>query len=350
MSYLYVYCILILLGIIKKDSKFVAVLIFLFAWILLGWNYDNPDIDNYVWNYEVSDTWFGAFVETNSVEPGYSLLCYVGNLLGFSFMTFKQILAAIAYAMITLFVFRVGKNYALIASCYLVSFFLMDVIQLRNFFAMAVLLFGFRYLLKPNMEKMDAVKYIICAIVATSIHVSMVFSLVLVLARRPIKRIFVLALIVVVFLLKASIFGFFSTTLDTEKVTIYEGLSSLQGGLFSSFIFCANAIFIVWVYNKYCKKNRIGIAGSFPEILTVKNINLLLLILIPFLFDNASFSRLLKDVLIVNYAFLAINLKGKEKMFMYGYALFYLVYYVSFGERGLLVFNTVFKYNNFFVL
>lgn len=346
MTLFIIYCVLILLGFFRKDSKFIAILIFMFAWILVGWNYDSPDMENYVWKYEASDSWFGALVGTNSVEPGYSFLCYLGNELGLSFMTFKQILAAISYFLISCFVFRVGKSYALIAACYLASFFLIDVIQIRNFFAMSVLLFGFRYLLGSKIDKIDTVKYVLCVLVASSIHISMVFCLLFLIGRKPINVWLILVLVSAVFLLKASIFGFFTTSLDTEKVARYEGLSSLTGGLFNAFIFCANAFFIAWVNSRHKGKNEKIL--SFPDGLILNNCNLLLLVVIPFLFDNGSYSRLLKDVLIANYAFLSIRLRGKERILMLGYVLVFLVYFVFMDENRNQIFDAVFKYNNLF--
>lgn len=346
MTLFVLFCLLALIGFFKKDSKFVALLIFVFAWILIGWNYESPDMDNYVWKYEASDTWLSAYLGTGSVEPGYSFLCYLGNLLGLSFMAFKQIMSAISFFLVGAFISRVGKNYALIATCYMVSILVIDVIQIRNFFAMAVLLFGFRYLLKPKMAVSDVVKYIVCVLIAASIHISMVFYLLFILARKPIKVWHLIILITVAFMLKATIFGFFTNTIDSHKVERYEGLSSLLGGAFNTFIFCANALFIIWAYNK--RFRNMGDMDLFPDGLTLKNSNLMLLIVIPFLFDNGSYSRLLKDILIANYAYLSVGLRGKEKLLLFGYVIVFLIYYVFLDENRNQIFDAVFKYNNFF--
>lgn len=347
MTYLMlIWLFLIIIGIAQKDSKFWAIVILTFAWILVGWNYESPDMENYVWKYEASDTWFGAFFGTGSVEPGYSFLCYLGNKLGLSFMQFKQIVSAISYVLILSFIFSVGRNYALVAACYLASIFVIDVVQIRNFFAMAVFLFGFRYLLKPLMKPTDVAKYIVCALIASSIHISMVLSFLFLLSKKSIKLWHVIVLVVAAFLMKATIFGFFTNTLDSDKVGRYEGLSSILGGVANTVVFCTSASVIMWAYKKQIKRK--SLSSFLYDGLALKNSNLLLLVVIPFLFDNGSYSRLLKDVLIANYAYLSFVLRGKEKFILYGYVLFFLLYYVFLDENRLMIFDAVFKYNDFF--
>ena len=344
-----VYCILIVLGFFCKESKLVTILIFLFAWILIGWNYDGPDFENNLWRFETANTWANAISAMNT-DYGYSFLCYIGNSLGLSFMAFKRLLAGVSYILIISFVFKVGKSPALIASCYLASISLIDVIQIRNFFAMSCILFGFRYLLKPNSSAIDSFKYSIWVILAASIHISLAFGLLFLFAKRPIKTWSLVSLLILSLVLKTYVFDYFTTSLETERYENYRGVSSLSGGLLNTIIFCANAFFLLWISNKGKKGNN-QLMGLFPDATTMINVNLLLLVLIPFLFESGNFTRLLKDILIANYAFLAIHFHGKKRtLLLVGYALVFMFYYIIFDASRTTIFQSVFSCNSFFKL
>ena len=148
-----------------------------------------------------------------------------------------------------------------------------------------------------------------------------------------------------IFAYKAFFYVEFSTQMDSEKLEQYRGVSSTMGGCYSMLIFLANAAFISWVvWNQKKKKN--ANEQSFPFIDDMQNINIILLLLIPFLFDNASFSRLLKDVLIMNYAFLATQLRRKDYYLFYMYALFFLVQYVLGNQSRSQIFEAAFVFNS----
>ena len=344
MSLLFVlYCLFAVFGFVKKDSKLVTVLILVFAWLIVGLNNNGPDYDNYVWRYEQNDSWLGVVLGP-STDYGFSLLCFLGNQLNLSFIGFKTVLAGISYLLIFSFLAKLDKNSSLVASCYLLSFFLIDVIQIRNFFAMSVLIFGFRFLLEPGRRTKNIIFYIVCSLIAASIHVSMVFSLLFLLSKFDIKWWHIVPAIALIFVFKAFFYGEFSVRMESDKLENYQEASSLLGGYFSSLIFLMNAAFISWVV--WLKKKRSIIkAIPFPSAENVRSINLLLLLLIPFLFDAAGFSRLLKDVLIVNYSFLAFQLKKNERYLLYIYVLFFFWYYILGDSSRVEIFNAAFIYN-----
>lgn len=108
----------IILCLLFPKSKSVALLIFLFMWLLWGWNTDNGDYANYKDAFESIQT--GSLHETG-YELGYGVVNYLFSSLGFSFRGFLIVYSFIVLGLI--YTYFINSPYpAFIAAFYLLIF------------------------------------------------------------------------------------------------------------------------------------------------------------------------------------------------------------------------------------
>lgn len=314
------YIVLIVAGFVRSKSQVVTLLIFVLAFILLGFNYQNPDYENYLDRYDYAVTfWAEAIENTSTLEPGWVLLTFLGNdVLGLSFPEWRALLALFCYISIYCFVRRFHLNQALVASSYFVTIFLIDVVQLRFFTAMSIIIWGFAVLFSEKTRLMKTILYILIILIASTVHISSIFCLPFVLSLYGIKPKHVFALLLIVALAKYTIYSYFSSLFESGKTEKYEGLSSTLGAIFVSLVQIVNAVFI-----SRFPQTKTVVGSRFTQNVInldyVKKINWLLLLLIPFYFDTAQYQRIFRYVLILNFCYLSFQCNNKK-----GYYLLYV--------------------------
>lgn len=312
-----VFILLILLGLFRPKSNIVAVSIFLLAIILWGWNYDNPDIQNYIWRYEESfDDYTGEF--------GFHLLCKIGNYLNLSFQQFKIVIGIIAYSFLY-YIIRNNTIYvAFVSSIYLICFFILDVTQMRNFIAFIIIFYAISKYLKPEPTSWQIIKYCILVICATTIHLTSVFFLLFLLVYIKVDWKLITILIFGAILIESSIYIFIYN--NVGKILLYdESEISLLASVCYSIMQIVNYYFIKMFCNKYLQNN------DRREIII--SMNMILISIIPFYWDNAIFSRLLRFVAIMNITFIADGFFSsksvKNKLLFICYACYFLIMFIG---------------------
>lgn len=106
--------------------------------VLMGANTYNADFSTYQWLYTAKIP-YG--------EPGYRLLTQLGYLLGLSYQQFRLILAALFLIILHRGVQKLTTHSAEFMAFYFCYPFFLDLIQLRNFMMMALLVYASHFLL-----------------------------------------------------------------------------------------------------------------------------------------------------------------------------------------------------------
>ncbi|MGD9994150.1 MAG: EpsG family protein [Salinivirgaceae bacterium] len=348
----------IFLGIIKKNSKFISLIILMFLWFIFGWNSGNIDYDKYERGY----LWAEGALRFNS-EVGYQILYKLFIALGFEYRHFLIFISFIGIFLISRIVKKFSLNTNLVYVLYFIFPFVIDVVQVRNFLSMALFLYSINYLV--DNSKYSSLKYIIIVLFISSLHYSAIFYLSLLLVKyKDVKFLIIFAFLVL-------ILGLFLVYTDFLYYTVLKFVPQYKvdhwfanklnwGILVAAIIYLIN-LFIVY-YSYYKIRYSINDEDSFfnSKILRFSEIaykiNILMLILFPLYIFNMIFFRLNRNIYIINYIlfinnFALMQSKRNERLlfvflvFLYVIILFF--YFIFFPYRDS-VFYPVFE-NNFLI-
>lgn len=161
MTYL-LFFILFLTGFIKKDSKIIYTLTFIYMFILAGFNYSNADTSVYTSRFIYNE----ALAENTEIL--FTNYIRILKSLGLGFEDFVWISALIYLIAIFIFVYKHFENISLISSLYMLYSFAVDAVQVRNSLAFVFVLWGLHFLIKGG--KKNTIIYIIMCLIATMIH------------------------------------------------------------------------------------------------------------------------------------------------------------------------------------
>lgn len=184
MSYIIYFVILYLnamFSFFKKHSKIVALFSFIFVWILFWGNTDNPDLRNYITSYDqvINNT---ITFNLSLREPGYFIIMKIFANLGISYHGFIACIGLICYLLIFSTVKKYTNNYNYICFLYMIHLFVFDIIQMRNFISVSIIVYAIRYLVEYTNK--GKIKYIICILIASTIHNTALFFLILIIIKR----------------------------------------------------------------------------------------------------------------------------------------------------------------------
>jgi hypothetical protein len=328
-----------LAGFLKKHSKILTVLLFIYMWIIMGTNTYSPDFPNYEIMYH---NWMDPSYSLH--EPAFIALCALGNYLGLSFIQFRMFLALIYLTLMVLTIRQYTANVNLVMTLFLVFPFLYDVSVIRNAMANIIICFAIQSLF--SQKKGSSLKYILGVGIAALFHYSCMFYIVLLLAKARIRlRETVLLLLVVIpggILLTYTSIPLNIARMITSSVKILTWLdrsattnTSIIGILTSSGLLMINLLLINRAQLLLSHKLDIqmsavsGSAADSPmsgvpvlhsvmqnaESLRVfKNINIYIFLVIPFLAINLVYLRLFYAILLINYSVIAQAIAGRHDL------------------------------------
>jgi len=321
MSYV-VSILLVFAGIIKQNSRSVAFFLFLFLWILFGWNRGNVDYDNYVRGF----SWAQGALRFNS-EVGTQLLYKLFILLGLEYRHFLIFISLVGLLLINASIKTYTNNVAFVLSLYLIFPFIIDVVQSRGFLSMSIILYASRYIIEER--KRGTLKYLILILLASSIHYSAIFYITLLLIKR--KNISSLTILASALTIAGLVVAFTNLIpklllvfVPFEKVSHYLDNRLNWGILIAAVVYASNFILVYYSYQKVksiqeqTNSGDISQEAGFRFVEAVYKINILLLLLFVLYVFNMVFFRLYRNILILNYISYSICLthikpKSKEK-------------------------------------
>ncbi len=177
-----VYYLLCILGILKKRSKLLSVLMMVIMWLVFGLATYNGDYGNYSWIYQNIQN-PGYWME---FEPLYNVLMYVCSVAGLNFIQFRMVFGFIYIVLLYYVIGKYTENRAEVLGLYMLFPFLSFTSVIRSGFAGVIVVLAYHEIIGG---KNNGVKFWILMILATLIqYTSIFFSFYFFLRREAFKR------------------------------------------------------------------------------------------------------------------------------------------------------------------
>lgn len=342
--------ILSLSGVIRQSSKVLFVFLFVWLWIIFGWNYANGDYQNYLYNYDYEI----LVVESSPLEIGYIFFAETFKSIGFSFQQFLQIYSLLGLMLIGSTIYRFSNRPSLVMILYLIYPFFWDVNQIRNFMAMAIVIFFSRYILT---ERRNYLKFLLGILLASSFHtVAFIYILFIFINKVSIKTLTIYCIVsfLMIALTYDTTVSFISNVFQEKSMDYFTTTTSYLTKTCILIYFLLIIMLLVRALNSYkenikdyCNKNKM------LDVELVLKANIILLFLSYFMLDNLHLLRVFRNIVILDYIIILnfINFKLK-KNFLYlllllgvvviGFGMNKLVSSIDLMSTGL-NFNLLFK-------
>uniref|UniRef100_UPI00405605A8 EpsG family protein n=1 Tax=Acetatifactor sp. TaxID=1872090 RepID=UPI00405605A8 len=214
-----------------QSQKILEYIICLLLIVIMGLNTYNVDMKNYVNLFHLIQ----AGVWPNGIEKGFLLLLYLANKLNLQYYDVVCICAIVGTLLVVKGIRKYTDNIWPVLLCYFIFPFFLDVIQIRNFMAMAIFIYGTQFLLEKN--KIGLIKYIITILISASFHnlsyIYLIFC-VLYLDYRIVKKYIIPAMWIVGFVALINSDAIFNTlSYFAPNILRYTG-NGLGGTQFST--------------------------------------------------------------------------------------------------------------------
>lgn len=324
----------------SKSLKIFRGLPLILMWVLMGLNTSNPDFINYEFTYYLAQN----MQFTEDPEIGYLLLEKIGNILGLTFIQFRMITYAIFLMVLFKQISKLTTKYYFVTLFYASYLLFIDTTQMRNFFAMVIVVTAIKYL---TSKEYDLAKFVIIILIASSFHITSLAYLLLVFLHnkksRNIIKVFVLIslLFTGITILNSGNIPFLSSILlatDNEKILRYFTNTTDLGFIYP---FVLNLLMVAVSYISYEISTKFNTGKVNEDFLLTKEIPYLvfwicisILMLSPFYVVNINFYRYIRNIVVLVIVSLSISFTAVEKNKLYqifillGTTIFILIWFI----------------------
>lgn len=287
----------IILGMVFQKSKLITRVQLLICAIIFSFNTDNPDYSGYFGTYYSIKERGIYWQYFQRYDPLYKLFVKTSSALGLSFNAFR--LVAFVFCMLLAYngIKKLTKRTALVTSLYMLFPFVMDCIQLRNFFAEAVIVYSIRYLIGGgdlSLRKKNALKYVLCIIVAAMFHYVAVFYIIfiIVFTKTQFNKLFKI--------------GLGSSILLSIALYFYRGRRASDMGYFSTNVSMATFVFLsgltlymAYILKYYIKRSNRGLLFQDETAESIFRYLKVTTIFIPLIIFHYDMFRFIRNLLFV---------------------------------------------------
>lgn len=355
MSYV-LYWLTFFLGLAFPRNKLITFLIIGYIFLLMAFNTYNADYGN----YESMYVFVGLGEYSGWIKDfGYIFLVEQANRLGLNYQEFLIVFFAICAIILLGIVKKYSMSPNSVLSFIMLYPLFINIIQLRTFLAILVIIYAIQYLNKYSFK--NVVKYLLYLSIATSLHLSSAFFIILLLAYIR-KRTYLLLIGIVAILVLASsipfvmqiINTFTEGKLDSYSESNYVTLNKTMRVLF----FGISSTFLV-LYMRYFMKRHFLFNHQYDGVMARCALLVLPVSVIAILFSNEfeRFSRvgyILIYIMFFNiFNYKTVNLIDKLKLvFLFIISIFsyiFFQYYFRFSDTipfSEAVFKTIIEYNS----
>lgn len=292
----------------KNNSRMIKLLLLTLMWVLFWGNYGNADYNNYVvhYNYIIQT---GESLSSN--QFGFALLMKIAIFFGLSYNYFLMIVSTIGLFLIVSTVEKYAAKPQFVYILYFIHPFLLDIVQVKHFLAMAIVVFCFRYVKRDGFK--NAMKFVIGIVIASSVHyVALIFLPLLVIKNIKFKhlyRLIFLYLLIAIPMAFTSIFQRMASYIfPTQGLDTFFNNRARLGFLVQ---FCIQGAILLMIL--YSKRFLERYKGDNKIVALIYKANVFLLILFPFYIINGNFERAFRMLYIPNYiVFSMVFVKMKE--------------------------------------
>lgn len=299
----------LLVIILKKKSNILACLHIAYSWLVCVFSYDVVDYDNYSNNYAMLGV--GKMELSDTLEPGYYFLGKIVSMMGFDYQILRGIMFTIIIFLLVASAKKMKANPNYICVVYSVYPLFMEMIQIRNAFAMAILTFGLCFFLYEEKKML----YLLTVLFASSFHISFLIYLIFLLDGTVMKKKYFREVFVIVVIVASGLFyiggkevPYLNTIVslfdNSDKVNIWLSSSGNFGFVAYGFLIVM-AILITYIASVNISN------GSFTNFMY--RINLLSLVFIPLFMLASTFARLASNLCFVNYISWEETMKCNKK-------------------------------------
>lgn len=265
--------------------------------------------------YELVYNQVGQGQMLTEFEPAFTLIMMICNFIHLPFVGFRIVLAIIYIILLYISVNKYTNCIALVMFIFLVFPFTYFFSVLRAGISGMIIVIGVNQLVKMN--KWWWLKYILFIGVAALFHYSAIIFLPLLLAggrNRNSKGFFIVALLMAALIYVLFNMGVIASFLriftDRGKILDWVSFESITDrsnakGIIGSLLILALCIFFAYVSAHIYEKDALALSrslNSYPSRLanTVKYINIMLIILIPFLLITSVYTRFIWEILLLD--------------------------------------------------
>lgn len=261
------------------------------------------------------------------MEPGYTLLETVGNNMGIPFNVFRGIIIACAFSLIVGTLIRIRTNISLVLSLYAICPYTLDVIQIRNFMALSLVTCAIFCLQDSSIK--GKIKYIAIILLAATFHIIALVYLCLLLLGGDFVNKFRRQIIITIF----SLSFIFSILLRMNTSAIIGlGLMFFESNSGKSAYYVQGNVRLGYLY--FLLNQLLFIAGDYFGLLSpmpkdsetgqmssketflyqnILWINILITCFFPLCMIHMDFSRLFRNMTLLNYIVLGVQLKKDNR-------------------------------------
>nr|WP_281247596.1 EpsG family protein [Haemophilus paracuniculus] len=200
------------LGFIFKRNCLVKYLLISYIFILMAFNTYNADFENYQNMYNaIGNGTYGGWI----TDFGYVALVNLGNSFGLTYADFLIVYFGVTALLLLKIVNKYSAYPNAVLSLILLYPLFINIIQLRSFLALLIIVYALQYLTERNFK--NIAKFITAIVLATSLHLSSIFfGILLIFFIR--NRVYILILGILAFILLIAISPFLVDLINTISV------------------------------------------------------------------------------------------------------------------------------------
>ena len=296
------YYLLSVLGIIRKKSKIITVLMLFVMWLVFGLCTYNGDYNNYMWIYQnIQNPYYWT-----EFEPLFNLLMFLCSVLGLSFIQFRMVFAGIFVILLFITIGKYTNYKAEAIGLYMIFPFLTFTSIIRSGLAGVLVVLAFHEVIAENKNKKKFWVLMVMAILIQ--YTSVLFVIFYLLRKKGFKRnsvIIVIGLLGIAFATYYSgiIYKLVSTITSSYRVLKWFMPShSVQEPRWILYLVII-AFMVVFLANLSRRENtrQTGVMCEPNEYAEdIYYFNIAMLIFIPTFFVTNASARLMWEVLLFN--------------------------------------------------
>jgi len=278
------------------------------------------------------------------MEPGFIIMMKLSSLLGLNYRGFLILISLCCYLLINSTIKLYCNSYSYVYLLYFIYPYLIDVIQIRNFIVMSILIYSVRYLVNDGLN--GKIKYIVLLFIAATIHRISIVYLPLILIRSEKQNTFIYYLAIcsilfsILFLLNDKeipiLTSYIESYIGHDKYLLYFKMKTNLGWILFCYLQISSFVMILFskiLYQRYIitlfESKYNDITNKFINLMHYAN--LLLFIYMPLLILNVNFTRIIRNILLLNYITFSIvssTIRDRDIKLLYNIST--IIYALSF--------------------
>lgn len=302
-------------------QKVLFLLLILFMGILFVGGVNNADYNSYQNAY--------IYQQGKTLEFGFMLLVNISYKIGLSYSGFLVAIFLLGIFLRLQFI-KTYANVNYVFVLFLIFPFVLECVQIRTFLAISIVIFSFKYLFVE--KRGNLLKYIICIIIASTVHkLSVLFFLFIIIKSKNIRRLMKIVIPITVFVIIYLAYNKFSVSILLDLFSLVEETKAdvyAKGGfsltyILNIFYVTINIIFSYWSIR--LQKDRIDcdlkVNKQIEFSKKILYINIILFICSPLYLAASIIFRVPRSMYIINYILFDITRtsikKGTKTSYLY---------------------------------